>query len=123
MGVTEKPNSKSNYMKTLSIIENFKINTRASFFCYSLYLIGIIILVSGLADPASYSAALRKEKALKRYNEIAAGKTTNTLTESDYAAMQSAFDASQNADESSLPFTLFFGLAFVGAGFWVCRRN
>ena len=110
-------------MKTLRIIENFKTNTRASIFCYSLYLIGIIILISGLADPASYSEAIGKERAEKRYNEITAGKTTNSLTSSDYSAMQSALDASQNTAESPLPFTIVLGFAFIGAGFWVCKKN
>jgi hypothetical protein len=98
-------------MKIFNIAENFRMSISASLLLY----VGIIIMFFSLfkfADPATYSVELRKKEANKRYYEASKGKTTNTLTSSDYSKMESAIYDEQHADESPIGF--YFGFMFGG---------
>ena len=107
-------------MKVFNVLENFEKNKNAASFFYVGCIMAIYALLN-FVDPATYSAEIRKDRAEKRYNEAQSGKTTNSLTSSDYNSMQSAFDDIQNAEESPIQFYVIMLIMGGGAGF-VCYR-
>ena len=107
-------------MKIFNVLENFEKNKNAAGFFYVGCIMAIYALLS-FVDPATYSAEIRKDRAEKRYNEAQGGKTTNSLTSSDYNSMQNAFDDIQNAEESPIAEYVVFLILGGSVGF-VCYR-
>ena len=107
-------------MKILSVFENFKKHGVSATFFY-LCCIVLIYLTIQFFDPATYNATVRRERAQKRYSEISQGKSTNTLTESDYSGMQSEMDDIQDAEKSPIGGYLAGIIICVGVCFFTYR--
>lgn len=98
-------------MLIFNVLGNFARSIRSSIILY-LGIIWVIYSLINILDPATYSAKLRKERADKKYNEIAYSKSPNRYTESDYFNMGQAIDDGMNADES--PFGKYMMMLMFG---------
>lgn len=105
-------------MKIFNIGENIRKDLSGAIMLY----VGILIIIFSIikfADPATYDAKIRQERAEKEYRDAQGRKTVNSLTSSDYNNMQNAFNDIQNSHESPIGYYIVIllvggGIAFVG---------